>query len=49
MNMADTYQDITDFIFIEDTPVPSDVIIIPGSPYVEPVELAAKLWWGTLP
>ena len=42
----DIFSDITDFIFIEDTPAPSDVIIIPGSPYAEPAEYAATLWWG---
>ena len=42
----DVFHDITEFIFIEDEPVPSDVIIIPGSPYAEPAEYAAKLWWG---
>ena len=44
--MYDIFNDITDFIFIEDEPAPSDVIIIPGSPYAGPAEYAAQLWWG---
>lgn len=37
-------KDITDFIFVSDTPVKSDVIFIPGSSKWEITELAAQLF-----
>lgn len=42
--MADVIQDITNFIFLEDSPQPADVIFIPGSTAPEPMERAAALW-----
>ena len=38
------YDDITDFIFMEDTPAPSDVILIPGSSCSETSVAAAALF-----
>jgi uncharacterized SAM-binding protein YcdF (DUF218 family) len=43
MNMR-IIQDITNFIFIEDTLEKVDVIMIPGSSYPELPEQAARLW-----
>ncbi len=37
-------KDITDFIFISDTPQKSDVILIPGTSRHEVTERAAELW-----
>ena len=37
-------KDITDFIFVSDTPVKSDIIFIPGSSKWEITELAAQLF-----
>ena len=37
-------EDITDFIFLKDTPAPADVIFIPGNGCAEPSELAAQLY-----
>jgi uncharacterized SAM-binding protein YcdF (DUF218 family) len=36
--------DITDFIFINDTPREADIIFIPGGSYPEPAEKAAQLF-----
>ena len=36
--------DISDFIFVNDKPVKSDVIIIAGGSYPEPAETAAALY-----
>lgn len=37
-------EDITNFIFIEDEPQKSDIILIPGGSYAEIAENAAMLW-----
>lgn len=37
-------QQFTDFIFVEDTPAPSDIIFIPGNGYPQMAERAAALW-----
>lgn len=37
-------QDISDFIFLQDTPAPSDVIFIPGNGHALPAEHAARLY-----
>lgn len=39
-----SYQDITDFIFVEDEPVKADLILIPGAPIKELAYHAAALW-----
>ena len=39
-----TIDDITNFIFLEDYPVKSDIIFIPGGSYAEIAEKAAMLW-----
>lgn len=36
--------DITQFIFLEDTPQPADIIFVPGNGHAEPSELAAQLY-----
>jgi len=36
--------DITNFIFLEDTPAPADIIFVPGNGHALPSELAAKLY-----
>lgn len=38
------YQNITDFIFVEDQLKPADVIFIPGNRYPDMAEYAARLW-----
>ena len=38
------YDAITEFIFVKDEPVQSDIILLPGCPYDEPVHLAASLY-----
>jgi len=38
--------DITDFIFVADEPRGADAIFLPGSPYPEPPEYAARLYRG---
>lgn len=38
------YQNISDFIFVNDEPLPSDVIFVPGNGYPHMAERAAKLW-----
>lgn len=38
------YNNISEFIFVEDTPLPSDVIFVPGNGYPHMAEAAAKLW-----
>ena len=48
---AKFYQGITDFIFVEDAPVRSDVIFIPGGNYPEAAMHAARLYhegWAPL-
>ena len=42
--MLEWIREITDFIFLEDTPRPADVIFIPGNGHAEPSELAARLY-----
>ena len=37
-------QQFTDFIFVEDPPLPSDIIFIPGNGYPQMAERAAALW-----
>lgn len=37
-------EDITSFIFLEDTPQPADIIFIPGNGHAGPSELAAQLY-----
>ncbi|MBR4040253.1 MAG: YdcF family protein [Clostridia bacterium] len=37
-------EDITDFIFLEDTPRKADIIFIPGNAHALPSELAARLY-----
>ncbi len=37
-------QQFTDFIFVENTPLPSDIIFIPGNGYPQMAEKAAALW-----
>lgn len=36
--------DLTDFIFVEDTPAPADIIFIPGGTYGAMCRRAARLW-----
>lgn len=38
------FEDITNFIFVENEPQEADIIFIPGGTYPEPSESAAKLW-----
>ncbi|MDD3337498.1 MAG: YdcF family protein [Lachnospiraceae bacterium] len=38
------YENLTNFIFVEDKPEPSDVIFVPGNGYPQPGEEAARLW-----
>lgn len=38
------FQQFTDFIFVENTPLPSDIIFIPGNGYPQMAEKAAALW-----
>lgn len=38
------YKNITDFIFVEDEPLPADVIFVPGNGFPHMAEEAAKLW-----
>ena len=42
--MLEWIRDVTDFIFLEDTPKPADVIFVPGNSHAEPSELAAQLY-----
>lgn len=42
--MLEWIRDITDFIFLEDTPQSADVIFVPGNSHAEPSELAARLY-----
>jgi uncharacterized SAM-binding protein YcdF (DUF218 family) len=35
---------ITKYLFIKDEPEKADVILVPGNPYPEPMELAARLY-----
>lgn len=42
--MLSWIEDVTRFIFIEDTPQASDILFIPGNGHAEPSELAAKLY-----
>lgn len=37
-------QQFTDFVFVEHTPSPSDIIFIPGNGYPQMAERAASLW-----
>jgi len=37
-------QDISDFIFVSDTPKQADIIMLPGGSYPEPAETAAQLY-----
>ena len=36
--------DLTDFIFLSDTPQPADILFIPGNGHAEPSEYAAQLY-----
>jgi len=42
--MLEWIRDITDFIFLEDVPLRSDVIFVPGNGHAAPSELAARLY-----
>lgn len=42
--MTRLYKDIGDFIFISDTPMPSDIIFVPGGSFPETSESAAQLY-----
>ena len=42
--MLQWIRDVADFIFLEDAPVPADVIFIPGNGHALPAELAARLY-----
>ena len=42
--MNNIIQDITDFIFVADTPEPADIIMVPGGSYPETAETAAQLY-----
>jgi len=42
--MLSWIEDITNFIFIEDSPEKADIIFVPGNGHAGPSELAAKLW-----
>ena len=37
-------RDLTDFIFLSDTPCPADILFIPGNGHAEPSEYAASLY-----
>lgn len=37
-------QDISDFIFVSDSPKDADIIMVPGGSYPEPCEIAAQLY-----
>lgn len=38
------YQNISDYIFVKDEPLPADVIFVPGNGYPDMAEAAARLW-----
>ena len=38
------YDNISNFIFVEDTLSPADVIFVPGNRYPDMAERAAQLW-----
>lgn len=42
--MKEFYDCITDFIFVENSPAPSDMIFVPGGNYSEAAQHAAKLY-----
>ena len=42
--MLQWIRDVSDFIFLEDSPAPADVIFIPGNGHALPSELAARLY-----
>ena len=42
--MNQIIQDISDFIFVSDTPEPADIILVAGGSYPEPAETAAQLY-----
>ena len=42
--MLQWIEDITRFIFLSDTPMPADIIFIPGNGHAGPSELAAQLY-----
>lgn len=44
LSMNDILQSITDFIFVQDEPVPADVIMAVGGSLPEAAEKAAELW-----
>lgn len=42
------YENISDFIFMEDVPKKADIILIPGGSYPSLPEKAAQLWrWAS--
>ena len=42
--MLEWIEDITHFIFLEDSPEPADILFVPGNGHAEPSERAARLY-----